>query len=489
MPDNDVVILDRLLDEYTTYPDVSESDQFELFAFERLFKDYELSSEELQFGKVGGGGDGGIDGFFTFVNDELINEVPSAEDHRRGPKIEVYLVQATRSPSFSENKVDRTSAAASQLFDLNTEIESLRTFYNEAVLERAQLFRESFWALETHHPILRITYVSVSKGDASRVNPQVYNKTGVLSERVTNLFPDAEFQVTFVGARELIQAGRKPVNYTLPLRFREQLTGGNAYVLLTDLPAYYDFITDDDDALRRYILESNVRDYQGSVEVNKEIRDELASSDGIDFWLLNNGITILASTATVAGKTITIDNAEVVNGLQTTFSIYEHLKGSGDTCERRQILLKIITTEDAETRDKIIRATNRQTGIPPASFRANEKLQRDIEDFFKVHNMYYDRRKNYHKNMGRPTGQIISIFYLAQSVMAIMLRDPYSARAKPSSLIKKDADYKRVFSEETPLDAYLFCAQTMKKLDQFIRAGSDLYDEASHDRHELVSLK
>ena len=489
MTDNDMVILDRLLDAYTTYPDLPENDQFELFAFERLLKDYDLSSEELQFGKVGGGADGGIDGFFTFVNGELINEVPSVEDHRPGPKIEVYLIQATRSPSFRETKVNSVCATISQLFALSEDLTSLKSYYNEDVLDRAQIFRDSYLELSKHHPILKITYASVSRGDTRKVSAQVYNKTKVLSEQIGNLFPGAEFQEQFLGARELIQAGRRTTNYTLQLEFREQLTGGDAYVLLADLPAYYDFITDKSDSLRRYILESNVRDYQGSVEVNKEIRDELASSNEIDFWLLNNGITILASKATVAGKTITIDNAEVVNGLQTTFAIYEQLKGSEGICERRQILLKIIVTEDAETRDRIIRATNRQTHIPPASFRANEKLQRDIEDFFKSHNVYYDRRKNHYKNMGKPTSQIISIFYLAQSVMAIILREPYSARAKPSSLIKKDSDYRRVFSEQTRLEAYLFCAQTMRKLDQFIRAGSDLYNDSDHDRHELVSLK
>ena len=489
MTDNDIVILDRLLDQYTTYSELSESDQFELFTFEHLLKDYDLSSEELLFGKVGGGGDGGIDGFFTFVNGELIDEIPSAGSIKRVPKIDVYLIQSTRSPSFPETKVNSVYASVSQLFDLSKDLASLSAYYNADVLDRSQIFRDSYLKLLTHHPILGITYASISKGDTSQVSAQVYNKTKVLSERIKNLFPGAEFQEQFVGARELIQAGRRTANYTLRLEFSEQLTDGNAYVLLADLPAYYDFITDEEDSLRRYILESNVRDYQGSVEVNKEIHDELASSDGIDFWLLNNGITILASKATVAGKTITIGNAQVVNGLQTTFAIYEHLRESGGVCERRQILVKIIVTEDAETRDKIIRATNRQTGIPPASFRANEKVQRDIEDFFKDHSLYYDRRKNYYKNMGKPTGQIISIFHLAQSVMAIMLREPYSARAKPSSLIKKDSDYRRVFSEETDLEAYLFCARTMKNLEKFIRAGSEVYDDSSYDRHELVSLK
>ena len=218
MKDNDMFILDRLLDEYTTYPDLPEDDQFELFAFERLLKDYDLSSEELQFGKVGGGSDGGIDGFFTFVNGELINEVPSAEDHRRVPKIEVYLIQATRSRSFRETKVNSVCATVSQLFDLSKDLTTLKSHYNEDVLDRTQIFRDSYLELLKHHPILKITYTFVSKGDTRRVSAQVYNRTKALSEQIENLFPGAEFQEQFLGARELIQASRRPANYTLQLR-------------------------------------------------------------------------------------------------------------------------------------------------------------------------------------------------------------------------------------------------------------------------------
>src|SRR5262245_48700743 len=36
--------------------------------------------------------------------------------------------------------------------------------------------------------------------------------------------------------------------------------------------------------------------------------------------------------------------------------------------------------------------------------------------FFETKALFYDRRKNYHKNLGRPKDRVISIPYLAQAV-------------------------------------------------------------------------
>jgi hypothetical protein len=45
-----------------------------VFVAEQLLKKHDLSDEEISSGIVDGGDDGGIDGFFTFVNDELLQE-------------------------------------------------------------------------------------------------------------------------------------------------------------------------------------------------------------------------------------------------------------------------------------------------------------------------------------------------------------------------------------------------------------------------------
>jgi hypothetical protein len=43
-------------------------------AFEFLAAQYELSDEEIELGRVGGGMDGGTDGFYTFLDGILMDE-------------------------------------------------------------------------------------------------------------------------------------------------------------------------------------------------------------------------------------------------------------------------------------------------------------------------------------------------------------------------------------------------------------------------------
>jgi AIPR protein. len=105
--------------------------------------------------------------------------------------------------------------------------------------------------------------------------------------------------------------------------------------------------------------------------------------------------------ATIAGKTITLDDVQIVNGLQTTNSIYEYMNTLAKVDDKRAILVKIIVANKLEARDRIIKATNFQTPVPAASLRATEPIQRDIEDYFLNKDWFYDRRKNYYKNIGK----------------------------------------------------------------------------------------
>jgi AIPR protein len=84
----------------------------------------------------------------------------------------------------------------------------------------------------------------------------------------------------------------------------------------------------------------------------------------------------------------------------------------------------VIVPEDPTSRDRVIKATNSQTSIPPASLRATDKIHRDIEEYLKPMGLYYDRRKNFYKNEGLQVDKIVGMPYLAQAVMAIALRRP-----------------------------------------------------------------
>lgn len=359
------------------------------------------------------------------------------------------------------------------IFDLEKDRKYLQKTYNAELIEKVFSFREVYLKLASRHPNLEFNYMYASKGDTTNINPKFYNKANNLKATICQYFTGAKADVQFIGARELIDASRLEKNYTLQLQFTENYIsrGKDNYVILAKLKDYYDFVKDDNGELRRYLFTFNVRDYHGNVEVNKDIQETLESDDSLDFWWLNNGITILSSKATVTGKIINLDDVQIVNGLQTTNTIYNYLKNKSeeDKDKNRAILIRIVETNDTESINRIIKATNFQTPIPPASLKATDPIQSDIENYFLSKGWFYDRRKNYYKNMGKPLDRIISIPYLAQAVMAIVLREPHISRSRPSSIIKKDSDYKRVFKEKSNLEMYIFCVEVMKQVELFIR--------------------
>lgn len=82
MATNDSILLNTILEQTKsqTANSLDDDDYFELFTFEQNLKKYDLSYEELLFGKIGGGNDGGIDGLFTFINEQALNENTEMED-------------------------------------------------------------------------------------------------------------------------------------------------------------------------------------------------------------------------------------------------------------------------------------------------------------------------------------------------------------------------------------------------------------------------
>ncbi len=132
------------------------------------------------------------------------------------------------------------------------------------------------------------------------------------------------------------------------------------------------------------------------------------------------------------------------------------------------LLVRIIVTDDAATRDQVIRATNRQTSVNDASLRATDSVQRNIENYFLTKGWYYDRRKNFYKNDGKDPSKIVGIPLLGAAITAMGLARPDKARGKPSSLLKIDEDYKSVFDLSIPLEIYFWAAKTQRRVDTFI---------------------
>jgi hypothetical protein len=485
MPKNDPVLLEQALDQRKAEiaPDTTDSDFFELFVAEELLKDHALSYDELASGLVGGGNDGGIDGFWLFANGGLVQEDSDLSNLRRNVELELVIMQAKRSRGFGEDPINRLIAVTENLLDLSKDPSSYKARYSAELLASVDIFRNAYRELSGSFPSLGIRFVYASLGDDIHANTRA--KSQDLLTKVPALFSSADPLFDFMGASDLLALARRQPKRSFTLSLAESpisATGAVAYICLVKLTDFKDFISDETNALRGDLFESNVRDYQGKTEVNREIRDSLANGGPEDFWWLNNGITVLAGQATQSGKALTLEDPQIVNGLQTSRQVFEHFAGGKSSNDSRLVLVRVIVPDVEESRDRIIKATNSQTYIPPASLKATDKIQRDIEEYLRAHGVYYDRRKNYYKNDGKPIADIVGIAKMAQAMMAIILARPDTARARPSSLIKSESDYARLFSTDHPIEVYLTCIHIVRSVETHLKSMDSL---EAKDRNNL----
>jgi hypothetical protein len=298
---------------------------------------------------------------------------------------------------------------------------------------------------------------------------------------VRSFFSEVHARVEFKGASELLELARREQVYSLRLKFIETYISreGLNYIVLATLPEYFRFMIDETGQLRRYLFESNVRDYLGEVRINEDIMATLrrgAPPSGEDFWWLNNGVTILATHATVVGKELSLENVQIVNGLQTTETIYRHFHSTGSLNDERAILLKIILVSDDSTRGRIVKATNYQNSVDLASLRGLDKIQRDIEHFLLDHGWFYDRRKNFYKNQGRPAERIVSLPYLAAAVRAIALGDPAQSQRQRSKSLRDDEVYAQVFNPTWDLNVYLASLEITRAVEATLHEKRTVFD-------------
>lgn len=237
------------------------------------------------------------------------------------------------------------------------------------------------------------------------------------------------------------------------------------FVALVSLRDYFDFITDEDGKLKRYYFEENVRDYLGENRTNIDIARTLENQESPDFWLLNNGITMLSSHATSYDSRIDVENVQIVNGLQTTNTIYQHYCAHPKDQSERLLLVKIICSTEDSVRNQIIQATNNQSQIPLYSLHATDKIQKDIEDVLLANELYYERRTNYYKNQGCSEDKIFSPLYLAAGYISLVLKLPHRAASLKSKFMNKPKQYEKVFSDKADLRVWPKVAIIIRHID------------------------
>lgn len=267
---------------------------------------------------------------------------------------------------------------------------------------------------------------------------------------------------------------------------------GQTFVGVCEANKLIEILKNEDGLIRTNMFDANVRAYQGDTDINKEMVMTLHDSPR-NFVLFNNGITVVCSKLNLSGKTVEINNPQVVNGCQTCNSIYKAYN-QGTDLSKAKVVVKVIETMGSTVAQGIVRGTNRQNIVYEEAFETIRQFHKDLEEFIHVmnvngfHKVFYERRsKQYNSEPQIKPYQKINFRMLIQSMVAMYVNKLEISYRHESKLL---TDYKDVlFVEEQSFYPYYVAALLSSNLDYIMKKNSSLKDLRNYKMHILFMIQ
>lgn len=246
------------------------------------------------------------------------------------------------------------------------------------------------------------------------------------------------------------------------------------------------------------IFQQNVRYSLGvrSKSINRQIL-ETATNDkrSINFWYFNNGITIVCKkiTESSSGKVINLDNAQIINGAQTTYALYEAYK-NGSLQDDVEILIRAISNSDRDFIENVTLYTNSQNAVRLRDLCSNDEIQSKIQRILDSYKYFYERKRGEFDSL-YPTIEakkkllgddyklkVINNENCAQSFLAIYLDKPSQAKSEKGRIFLKDKSgfYDNIFSQTDDIIAekMLMSWKLLKYIEKYKREYNKIYKKA-----------
>lgn len=470
------------LDRYLTTqkqkidPNSMDADFFARFCIRQILKVRDIGPDEQDDGYTSGDHDGGVDGAYIFISGKFVadDSDPAGLEEYERLTLEFHLIQTTQSPHFTTEQIRKFEDTTKDLLDITKDVDAKPEAYNPSVRGLMRRFRHWWQALNTRLPNTSITFHIASKGDA--VHNNVIARANELKGVVNKLYP-CDCDVKFYNAKTLLEMAKTPRRTPVTLKFTPPSVAsphlGNAYAVLVLLRDYIDFLVAPNGERRDFILQPNVRGFLGEKGINSKIYETLTrkSPHLEEFWWLNNGVTLTASKVTPGINSLTLIDARLVNGLQTSRMVYQYYKDKASDLrtDGRHILVKVIEAAPKIARH-IVTTTNSQTRILPIYLRtATDEIHDKIEAALPDFGFNYERVKNqYYDDDTMRRDQIITLPYLNRAIIAICMGDPGAARGGPDKFAEKH--YDKMFKPSSRPEFFGHIAQIMKRVDAFLAA-------------------
>lgn len=246
MAKNDVVLLDALLKKIATDGTDDIGEKFDRFVIEQVLKNYDLSRDELEFGLTDGSLDGGVDGFYIFINGLLLTDPTDTDWPKSKPEIRVFLFTCKHKDTFFQQPLDLLLSTAQELFDLSVDTGDLVGKYSSKIKSCRDLFITAYQELSLSRPTLMFDVIYASRGDVQKLGESVAATAARIVELLNSYFSASSSKFVALGSTELIELHREVKSFALSLPVQECLAAGQeGYLVLAKLSDYSAFVCDE----------------------------------------------------------------------------------------------------------------------------------------------------------------------------------------------------------------------------------------------------
>jgi hypothetical protein len=396
--------------------------------------------------------------------DKQIDVVTIEED---GDSADVWILQAKNSTSFSSNMLVQLGNSLRWMFERPRA--ELATLANTALRDKIIEYRSIQSNIGPSN--LRIHVAFVTKGRTSELSDEFRQELrGIRDTYSAEVFES--FDIKPYGQDELIsllQAQerqsrridarlriRYDVNTPSLIRFQAQ----DLRDLICSVPAQEigRLVNADPDGS---IFDLNIRRFLGTRgAVNKDIQETCTSPESsYEFWFLNNGITVVCdrfdANTDPDDAHIKLENMQIVNGCQTATTLaVAHREGT--LAPDVRVMVRVYETSDTELVDKIVLTTNNQNKISSRDLRANDPVQIDMEDGFRIYGFYYERKTRQFDTGQIPINRIFANELVGQWYLAVVLKNPADARGRKYKVWGEH--YNKIFSGQQPIEPYIIAS-------------------------------
>ncbi len=472
-------ITNSLLETFSKQNELGKLDistQFEHFVNYCITSKLFRGSFEVDDIHVGSGNDSAIDGVCIVVNGRLVTdeeELKDVVDNSGYLDADITFIQSKTSSSFDGSAIGSFIHGVKDFLS-----DSPQLVQNEKVRVKKEIW-ESVIRMSDHminrRPNCKLFYVCTGKW-VDDANLNAILKSGQKEIDLTGLFNNV--QVEPLGAAELQKLYQETKNrLSVTVNFQNRITLPDiegvkeAHLGVIPFEEYIKLIQDDQGAIYS-IFDDNVRDFQGSNIVNAKIKATLESKKFDLFCLLNNGVTLVASSLTPAGNRFTIRDYQVVNGCQTSHVLHECRNIIGISSV--YVPIKIIVTDDEEIKTNITLATNSQTEVKTEQLEALSTFQKRLELYYFAEKnniqLYYERRSQQYNSYSEvKRTQIISIPSQIKAFASMFLNSPHLVSGYYGTIVKRFSG--KIFNEDHKNSAYYVSGLAYYRIEQMFRSG------------------